>query len=237
MSQRNQRAQRKSNSVPALTKQQFGPLTKNQELAFANWKKNKNLMLLGSAGSGKTFLALNFACDALESNQYKKIVIIRSIVATRDPGFLPGSLKEKSRVYEQPYYPILSQLYERGDAYDLLKNKGAIEFTISSFLRGTTFDDCIVIVDESQNMSFHELNTIITRIGVNTKIIFCGDTRQDDLTSERFKETSGLRQFSKIINRLNDFASVTFTTDDIVRSDLVKRYIIAKEAVEMEHSD
>lgn len=219
-----------------LEKQTFAPLTENQAKAFQAWKRNQHLMLLGSAGSGKTFLALNFACEAIERKQQTKIIIIRSIVSARDPGALPGSLKEKSKVYEAPYAPIVEQLYDKRDAYDLLKSKQQIEFTTTSFLRGITFDDSVVIVDESQNMNFHELNTIMTRVGENTKLIFCGDTRQDDLTSERFKETSGLRQFAKIINRINEFTTITFTTDDIVRSDLVKKYIIAKEALETEEA-
>lgn len=232
MSQKNQR--KSNNQVQSLVKQQCDPLTSNQSIAFNEWGKGQNLMLLGSAGSGKTFLALNFACDEFEKQKCKKIIIIRSTVSVRDPGFLPGSLKEKNRVYEEPYYPIVAQLYERNDAYEALKNKGVIQFTTSGFLRGITFDDAVIIVDEVQNFSFGELNSIITRTGVNSKLIFCGDTRQDDLTSERFKETSGLRQFAKIINKLKDFSTITFSTDDIVRSDLVKRYIIAKEKIELE---
>lgn len=230
------KAQRKSNTPAPMVKQKFEPLTHNQSIAFDEWSKGQNLMLLGTAGSGKTFLALNFACDELEKERVKKVIIIRSSVASRDPGFLPGTLGDKARIYEEPYFPIMDQLYERNGAYLALKNKGSIVFSLSGFLRGLTFDDAIIIVDECQNMSFGELNTIITRVGVNSKLIFCGDTRQDDLTSERFKEVSGLRQFSKIINRMKDFSSVTFTPEDIVRSDLVKRYIIAKERVEMEEA-
>ena len=196
---------RKTNSLQpevVLEKQNFDPLTPNQSKAFYSWKKGQHLMLLGSAGTGKTFLALNFACDELEKEKHSKILIIRSIVSARDPGALPGTLKEKSRVFEAPYSPILAKLYDKKDAYDLMKSKQKIEFVTTSFLRGLTYDDCIIIIEEAQNMSAGELETVMTRVGENTRVIICGDTRQDDLTSERFKETSGLRQFAKIINKI-----------------------------------
>ena len=227
---------RKSNTPQdGLTKKTFEPLTENQSIAQAAWKNNKHLMLIGSAGSGKTYIGLNFAIEELDKkgSGVRKIVIIRSSVSVRDVGFMPGNAKEKARHYEAPYISVVNQTFGRGDAYDVMKGKNKIDFSLTSFLRGTTFDDCVILVDEVQNMSFQELNTIITRIGVNSRIIFCGDTKQDDLTSERFKETSGLRQFISIINRLNEFETVQFTTDDIVRSDLVKNYIIAKELVEL----
>lgn len=229
---------RKSNvQQDGLKRNKFEPLTENQALAQDAWEDNKHLMLIGSAGSGKTFIGLNFAIQEVDKKDsgVRKIVIIRSSVSVRDVGFMPGNAKEKARHYEAPYVSVINQTFGRGDAYDVMKGKGKIDFMLTSFLRGTTFDDCVIIVDEVQNMSFQELNTIITRIGVNSRIIFCGDTKQDDLTSERFKETSGLRQFISIINRLNEFETVQFTTDDIVRSDLVKSYIIAKEQLELEH--
>lgn len=219
-----------------LVRKSFEPLTENQALAKDAWDDKKHLMLLGTAGSGKTYLAMSFALDSLSERDggLRKIVILRSSVAVREAGFMPGNAKEKGKYFESPYYSIANQIFERGDAYDILKGKGKIEFSLTTHLRGITFDDSIVIVDEVQNMSFSELNTIITRIGVNSRIIFAGDTRQDDLTSERFKETSGLRDFAKIINRLREFETIQFTVDDIVRSDLVRNYIIAKEQLETE---
>jgi len=141
---------------------------------------------------------------------------------------LPGNQKEKMKVYEAPYYDIASKLFHRGDAYDVLKTKNLVEFMSTSFIRGITLDDCIIIVDEVQNMSAMELHSIMTRVGENCRIIFCGDVRQDDLTSERKKELSGLRDFLKIIDRMVQFDFVEFLPEDIVRSDLVKSYIIAR---------
>jgi phosphate starvation-inducible protein PhoH len=144
-------------------------------------------------------------------------------------GFLPGNAKEKTKVYEQPYYSICTELYERGDAYDILKQKNAVEFMSTSFIRGVTLANCIVIVDEAQNLSWEELNSIITRAGENCRFIFCGDFKQDDLTSLRYKEETGIRKFMEVIKRISSFDFTEFTRDDICRSALVKDYIIACE--------
>lgn len=228
---------RKTNNVGLPQKPRFNPLSDNQRQAYDRWKDGKNLMLLGAAGSGKTYLALNFALEELESGQslVRKVIIVRSAVTVRDIGYLPGSAKEKMRQYELPYISIVNDIYGRGDAYDIMRNKGKVEFSPTSFLRGLTFDNSIIIVDECQNLSPNELHTIVTRVGENTKIIFCGDTKQDDLTSERYKEVSGLRNFAKIIDKIDDFSTITFTHEDIVRSGFVKEYIIAKEMFEVEN--
>jgi phosphate starvation-inducible protein PhoH len=206
-------------------------ITESQVKAFEAYDEGKHLMLHGFAGTGKSFIALYLGLSDMEDkvDGVKKVVIVRSVVPTRDMGFLPGNSKEKSRVYEAPYYSIANELYGRGDAYDILKGKNQIEFITTSFIRGITLDNCVVIVDEAQNMGDMELHSIMTRIGQNTKIIFCGDTRQDDLTSERFHEESGLSKFSKIIREMPQFEFVEFTVDDIVRSDIVKDYIITRD--------
>lgn len=207
------------------------PMTDNQRVAFDFWDEGYNLMLHGIAGTGKTFLGLYFALkEVVQPNSpYKKVYIIRSTVSTRDQGFLPGSLKDKARVFESPYVPICTKLYGRGDAYEILKGKGYVEFTTTSYLRGETFDDCIILVDEVQNMGDGELHTVMTRVGENCRIIFCGDVKQDDLTSERKKELSGLRDFMKIIHHMKEFEFVDFKVEDIVRSKLVKSYIIQRD--------
>jgi phosphate starvation-inducible protein PhoH len=209
---------------------QINPLTSTQADVFDAFEEDYNLMLHGVAGTGKTFVAMYLALkDVLAGvEQRKKIFIVRSVVPSRDMGFLPGNQKEKSKVYEAPYYTIANELFGRGDAYDTLKNKNVIEFITSSFIRGITLDNSIVIVDECQNMSAMELHSIMTRVGQNTKIIFCGDTRQDDLTSERKKETSGLGEFMRILKNMDAFEFVEFGEQDIVRSDLVKEYIITR---------
>lgn len=209
----------------------IAPMTENQKLAFQYWDEGHNLMLHGIAGTGKTFIALYLALSEIirKNSQYNKVYIVRSTVSSRDQGFLPGSPKEKAKVFEAPYVPICTKLFGRGDAYDILKGKGQVEFITTSYLRGETFDDCILLVDEVQNMSDGELHTVMTRVGDNCRIIFAGDVKQDDLSSERKKEVSGLRGFMKIIKRMNEFEFVEFQIDDIVRSKLVKSYIIERD--------
>ena len=209
----------------------ISPMTENQRIAFDHWDDGYNMMLHGIAGTGKTFLGLYFALKEVvkPNSQYKKVYIVRSTVSTRDQGFLPGSLKEKAKVFESPYVPICSKLFGRGDAYEILKGKGFVEFITTSYLRGETFDDCILVVDEVQNMGDGELHTVMTRVGENCRIIFCGDVKQDDLTSERKKELSGLRDFMKILHRMKEFEFVDFQIEDIVRSKLVKSYIIERD--------
>jgi phosphate starvation-inducible protein PhoH len=208
----------------------INPLTDNQRIAFDAFDDGKHLMLHGMAGTGKTFIALGKALEALMENKgvQKKIYIVRSVVPTRDMGFLPGNQKEKMKVYEAPYYAICTELFGRSDAYEVLKQKNAIEFISTSFVRGITMNDCYVIVDETQNMTDQELHSVMTRIGKGCRIIFCGDFRQDDLSSERKKEFSGLIKFMEILKRIPEFAFVDFQIEDIVRSKIVKSYIIER---------
>lgn len=217
--------------TPSFDLKRIRPKTENQDKAFNAFYNDKHLFLHGTAGTGKTFIAFYLALQDLHSGQsdQNKLFVVRSTVPSRDMGFLPGNQKEKMKVYEQPYYAIATELYDRGDAYDVLKQKNIVEFISTSFVRGTTLSNCFVIVDECQNMSDMELHSIITRAGENARFIFCGDFRQDDLSSERKKEKSGVIDFMKIIKRMNMFEFVDFKPEDIVRSDLVKQYIIARE--------
>jgi phosphate starvation-inducible protein PhoH len=205
------------------------PLTENQRIAFDAFDDGKHLMLHGMAGTGKTFIALYKAIEALIENKgiQNKIYVVRSVVPTRDMGFLPGNQKEKMKVYEAPYYAICTELFDRSDAYEVLKQKHAIEFISTSFVRGITMNNCFVIVDEVNNMTFHELDSVITRIGKGCRVMFCGDFRQSDLTKDQ--EKNGLKDFMRVIDRLNDFVHVDFLEQDIVRSKLVKEYIIARQ--------
>lgn len=207
----------------------INPLTENQRIAFDAFDDGKHLMLHGMAGTGKTFIALGKALEAMMENKgvQKKIYIVRSVVPTRDMGFLPGNQKEKMKVYEAPYYAICTELFGRSDAYEVLKQKNAIEFISTSFVRGITMNDCYVIVDEVNNMTFHELDSVITRIGKGCRVLFCGDFRQSDLTKDQ--ERNGLKDFMRVLGRLNDFVHVDFLEQDIVRSKLVKEYIIARQ--------
>jgi len=164
-------------TAASLTLHEIEPLTRNQVAAF---ESDRHLVLHGVAGTGKTFISLYLAFDDMIKGLYDRTIIIRSAVPTRDIGFLPGTEKEKSAVYEEPYKDICIELFDRGDAYEILKNKNLVQFMTTSFIRGITLRDSVVIVDECQNMSFHELDSIITRIGEGSRIIYCGDFRQSD---------------------------------------------------------
>jgi len=205
------------------------PMTKNQQVAFQSYESGKNLMLHGIAGTGKSFISCYMGLREIldGSDRYKKLIIVRSVVPTRDMGFLPGSSKEKTKVYEAPYQSIFTELFGRGDAYEYLKQKNFVEFISTSFIRGTTLNDCIVVVDEIANLTIHELDSVITRAGKNCKMVFCGDFRQSDFT--RYADREGLKDFMKIINKMKSFGFVEFDENDIVRSNMVKEYIIAKD--------
>lgn len=202
-----------------LDLQEIEPLTKNQVIAF---ESNKNLMLHGVAGTGKTFISCYLAFDDMVKNAYERLVIIRSAVPTRDIGFLPGNEKEKASVYEEPYKDICIELFQRGDAYEILKTKGLVHFMTTSFIRGVTLRNATIMIDECQNMSFHELDSIITRIGQGCRVVFCGDFRQSDL------QKNGLQDFVRVLKAMEAFDFVDFDIKDIVRSEFVKQYITAK---------
>ena len=205
------------------------PLTDNQQKTFTEYSKNKNLVLHGMAGTGKTFCALYLALKEVldPKSDQRKAFIVRSAVPTRDVGFLPGSLKEKIKQYENPYRSICSHIFSRGDAYDVLKGKDLVEFMSTSFVRGDTYDDCTLIVDEMQNLSFHELDSVITRAGEGTKVIFSGDFKQSDLANSRDRQ--GLQDFLKILKNMRSFSRIEFGVQDVVRSGLVKEYLIHKD--------
>ena len=202
-----------------LDLQEIEPLTKNQVVAF---ESTKNLMLHGVAGTGKTFISCYLAFDDMVKNIYERLVIIRSAVPTRDIGFLPGNEKEKASVYEEPYKDICIELFQRGDAYEILKTKGLVHFMTTSFIRGVTLRNATIMIDECQNMTFHELDSIITRIGQGCRVIFCGDFRQADL------QKNGLKDFVRILKAMDQFDFIDFDIKDIVRSEFVKQYITAK---------
>ena len=207
-----------------LKLQQIKPLTENQRRAFDS---GENLVLHGLAGTGKTFISSYLAYYEIEKGYLDNLVIIRSAVPTRDIGFLPGTDKEKSAVYEEPYKDIANDLFGRGDAYEILKQKRLVEFMTTSFIRGITLRDAVILIDECQNMSFHELDSIITRMGENCRIIFCGDFRQADLKG------NGIKDFFQILKRMQVFTFIEFEVEDIVRSEFVKTYIIAKNELDL----
>lgn len=211
----------------------FEPLTENQEKVYKAWNEDNHLVLTGSAGTGKTFSAVYLGLEQVldKGNQLEKVVITRSIVPTREIGFLPGSMEEKMEPYSGPYRAICTELFQDSKAYDKLVEQDAIEFLSTSYIRGTTFNDAVIIVDEMQNLTFHELDSVITRIGQNCRIIFCGDYLQSDFTKESDK--NGFGKFLKIIEHMTKFSVITFTWADIVRSDFVRDYIMTKEMLEI----
>ena len=224
MTKRRKAARQKTYNDLHLVLTDISPMTENQKRVF---ESTKNQVLHGVAGSGKTFVSSYIAYKAIEAGEYSRLVYIRSAVSTRDMGFLPGTEAEKAMVYEAPYKEIANELFDRGGTYDDLKKKGLVNFMTTSHVRGITINDSVVIVDECQNLSFHELDSIITRYGQDCRYFFCGDFNQSDLK----KGESGIREFFEILKSLpGDFDSVEFTEEDIVRSGLVKRYLIAKNA-------
>jgi predicted ribonuclease YlaK len=210
------------------------PLTDNQKVMFDAWDADKMIYAYGVAGTGKTFVALYKALkDVLgDDTPYEKIYIVRSLVATREIGFLPGDHEDKSSLYQIPYKNMVQAMFEMPDdnsyemLYDNLKAQETISFWSTSFIRGTTLDNAIVIIDEAQNLNFHELDSIITRVGQDSKIIFCGDAAQTDLI--KTNERTGIIDFQRILQQMEEFTLIEFGIDDIVRSGLVKSYLISK---------
>ena len=210
------------------------PLTDNQRIFFEEYAKDKNMFGYGCAGTGKTFIALYLALkDVLnEETPYEKVYIVRSLVSTREIGFLPGDHEDKSSLYQIPYKNMVKYMFEMASdqefdqLYYNLKAQETISFWSTSFIRGTTLDNAIILIDEMQNLNFHELDSIITRVGQDSKIIFCGDVRQSDLIKTH--ERNGIIDFMRIIETMDEFATVEFQLEDIVRSGLVRSYLISK---------
>jgi phosphate starvation-inducible PhoH-like protein len=206
------------------------PKTDTQADVFDAWDDTDAMVLYGSAGTGKSFLALYHALvEVLDpETDYEKILIVRSTVQSRNAGFLPGTVEEKNEPFELPYIDIFSELLGRPDAYEKLKDLGKVEFLSTAFLRGSTFNNCIIFFDEAQNCTFPEISTVATRIGKNTKMIVAGDGLQNDLIHSK-TDVSGFRDFLSVASRMEEFRTFKFTTDDIVRSGFVKSWLIACE--------
>ena len=213
------------------------PLTDNQKVLFKSYKDGKNIIAYGCAGTGKTFITLyNAIQDVLNENTpYERIYLARSLVSTREIGFLPGDHEDKADIYQIPYKHMVKYMFQMPtDAdfemlYGNLRSQDTIKFWSTSFLRGTTLDNSIIIVDEFQNLNFHELDSIITRVGENSKIMFCGDASQSDLTKSN--ERNGIHDFMNILRKMESFDIIEFEVGDIVRSGLVKEYILAKQSI------
>ena len=210
------------------------PITDNQKEVFATWKKGANQFLFGAAGTGKTFISLYLALqDVFDlKSKYERVVLVRSLIPTREIGFLPGDEEDKAALYQVPYQNMVQFMFEQpneqafNSLYDKLKGQGSLFFLSTSFLRGLTFDNSIIIVDECQNLNFHELDTIVTRVGQDSKIVFCGDFDQTDLT--KTTERNGLHDFMRILEEMDEFNLTEFEIGDIVRSGFVRNYLVNK---------
>ena len=215
------------------------PVTDSQKIVFDSWKKGLNQFLFGCAGTGKTFISLYLALQEVLKNEtpYDKVIVVRSLIPTREIGFLPGDEEDKAALYQVPYSNMMQFMFEQPNEqafsmlYDRLKAQGSFYFLSTSFLRGLTFDNSIIIVDECQNLNFHELDTIITRVGQDSKIFFCGDFGQSDLT--KLNERNGLMDFLQILQEMQEFNCTEFDIGDIVRSGFVRSYLIQKTKLGM----
>ena len=218
---------------------QIKPVTDSQKLVFDTWKQGQNQFLFGCAGTGKTFVSLYLALSEVLRNEtpYDKVIMVRSLIPTREIGFLPGDEEDKAALYQVPYSNMMQFMFEQPNEqafetlYNRIKAQGSYYFLSTSFLRGLTFDNSIIIVDECQNLNFHELDTIITRVGQDSKIVFCGDFSQTDLT--RTNERNGLMDFLQILQEMEEFNCVEFNIGDIVRSGFVRNYLIQKTKLGM----
>ncbi len=218
---------------------QIKPVTDSQKLVFDTWKQGQNQFLFGCAGTGKTFVSLYLALSEVLRNEtpYDKVIMVRSLIPTREIGFLPGDEEDKAALYQVPYSNMMQFMFEQPNEqafetlYNRIKAQGSYYFLSTSFLRGLTFDNSIIIVDECQNLNFHELDTIITRVGQDSKIIFCGDFSQSDLT--KTNERNGLMDFLQILQEMEEFNCVEFNIGDIVRSGFVRNYLIQKTKLGM----
>ena len=218
---------------------QIKPVTDSQKLVFDTWKQGQNQFLFGCAGTGKTFVSLYLALSEVLKNEtpYDKVIMVRSLIPTREIGFLPGDEEDKAALYQVPYSNMMQFMFEQPNEqafetlYNRLKGQGSYYFLSTSFLRGLTFDNSIIIVDECQNLNFHELDTIITRVGQDSKIVFCGDFSQSDLT--RTNERNGLMDFLQILQEMEEFNCIEFNIGDIVRSGFVRNYLIQKTKLGM----
>ena len=212
------------------------PKGKNQESAFHSYFGGNNILLHGVAGTGKTYISMYFAMCEIVSGRADQIVIVRSTVQTREMGFMPGNEQEKLSYYEQPYVELCSELLDKPGAYKKLKELKAMRFMSTAFVRGLTLDNSVVLIDEVQNMTDHEINSVLTRLGENSRIIICGDFRQDDLTNGRGKHKSGLSRLIEVAKRMSKFDMVEFQVSDIVRSGFVKDYITQRTLLGYDNS-
>ena len=228
-------SKRQQSSIdPSFKLRSILPMTDGQKDVIEAYDEGHNLFLYGVAGTGKTFMSLYLALrDVMACKKnYHRVYIVRSSVPSRDMGFMPGTLQEKMEVYEAPYRAMINKLFSRDDAWQIITAKGAVQLISTSYLRGITLENCVVIFDETQNASFQEMDTVVTRIGDNCRIVLCGDIEQCDLLRKK-NDITGFPAFAEIIKSMEEFRSVEFDIDAIVRSGIVKSYILAKRRYQL----
>ena len=210
----------------------FDPITQKQKDAYDAWDDRNHMILAGSAGTGKTFVGMYLGLEVVldKDEPQKKLVIVRSVVPTRDMGFLPGTQEEKEDAYTAPYKAIVNDLFQDQDGWNKMVGGKNIEFLTTSFIRGLTIKNAIVIVDESQNCNYHELCSVITRLGEDCRFIMSGDYYQSDFTRKGDQE--GIGRFIEIIKHMKYFDHIEFSWEDIVRSGFVRDFIMTKELYE-----
>lgn len=203
------------------------PWTPGQHILFSAWASWDHVVAYGSAGTGKSFLGVYLGLREVLRGRLSRLVIVRSAVQTRDIGYLPGTVAEKVAVYEQPYADIVHELTGQYGRYDQLVKEGQIEFVTTSFLRSLTWSHAVILVDEAQNLTWHELHSVMTRLGEGSRVLVCGDLAQNDL--KKYEQT-GFGRFLRVVRRMpDDFGTAELTRDDIVRSAFVKAWICAVE--------
>ncbi len=212
--------------VSAFQLRSVTPMTNNQKRAFSAYGNGSNLVLHGYAGTGKTYVSIYLALEEVLSGKsgYDKVVIIRSAVPSRDMGFLPGTATEKMLSYEEPYIDICDSLFGNKNGYSILKTRGIVKFTSTSYLRGSTLDNAVIIIDEVQNMASNEIYTVLTRIGKNARVIICGDFRQCDL--KKHENDGAWIKTVQVLKSMKSVSFIEFESGDIVRSDFSREFII-----------
>lgn len=211
------------------------PLTDRQDDAFRSWyqRADSHLALLGSAGVGKTLLACYLGINEVlnPKTPQKQLIIVRAANATKEIGFLPGTKEEKEEIFQLPYFDVFRFLFNRAATYRDMCDAGVIKFTTTSHIRGLTFENAIVIFDEIQSASRHDIDSLATRLGDDSRLIMIGDGYQNDLHSKRGTEVSGFDYAVGMMHKIDDFDVIQFTHDDIVRSGFVKKWIIESERI------
>ncbi len=203
--------------------------TENQKKLVAAFDKNDLVFALGPAGSGKTYVAIALAVKALKSKEVKKIILSRPAVEAGEKlGFLPGDMKDKIDPYLQPLYDALQDMIPAAKLKEYMENN-VIQIAPLAFMRGRTLNDAVIILDEAQNTTTHQIKMFLTRLGINAKMIITGDMTQIDLP---VSQVSGLVQAIRVLKSVTGIERIEFNKKDIVRHKLVQRIVEAYEKFE-----